>query len=236
MKIWSVESNRQMLDGGAMFGNAPKALWSRWIEPDEIGRIPLACRCFLLELEGKIVLLEAGIGAFFEPKLADRFGVQSPGTHQLLENLEALGFKEQDIDIVILSHLHFDHAGGLLPTYQEIQDSGERLLFPNATYVVGHSAWDRALNPHFRDKASFVPALNHLLQNCGRLQLVNPETDTLLGNKIRFVTSSGHTPGQIHTVVSGNSGAKAFLQETLYQVGTGSTSPSQWVTIATPRN
>ena len=113
--------------------------------------------------------------------------------------------------MVILSHLHFDHAGGLLPTYQELEQNGERLLFPTAEYVVGKQAWERALKPHSRDRASFVPVLNRLLEESGRLKLINPESDQLLGGKIKFVTSSGHTPGQIHTVISDESGRSAFF-------------------------
>ena len=89
--ITSIEGNRQLLDGGAMFGNAPRPVWEKWIAPDELGRIPLACRCLLLEFDGIKVLCETGIGAFFDPKLAVRFGVQTPERHLLLENLRAAG-------------------------------------------------------------------------------------------------------------------------------------------------
>ena len=68
--IWSVLGNSQKLDGGAMFGNAPRALWSRWIQPDDLNRIPLACRCLLIQEESsRLILCEAGIGAFFSPDL-----------------------------------------------------------------------------------------------------------------------------------------------------------------------
>ncbi|MEM7646978.1 MAG: MBL fold metallo-hydrolase, partial [Pseudomonadota bacterium] len=111
MKLSSVEGNRQWLDGGSMFGNAPRAVWEKWTEVDSLGRIPLACRCLLIETDNQKILCEAGIGAFFEPKLAERFGVQNPDRHLLLENLESLGHSPESIDYVILSHLHFDHAG-----------------------------------------------------------------------------------------------------------------------------
>src|SRR4051812_44570609 len=111
VKISSVEGNRQLLDGGAMFGNAPRLVWERWIKPDDRGRIPLACRAMLIELDNKKILCETGIGAFFEPKLAERFGVETPSKHMLLENLKKLNVNPEDIDEVILSHLHFDHAG-----------------------------------------------------------------------------------------------------------------------------
>ena len=110
MKLDSVLGNSQRLDGGAMFGNAPKALWTRWAQPDEENRIPLACRALLIEDGDRKILLETGIGAFFEPRLRERFGVVE-GDHVLLSSLSALGLTHQDIDVVVLSHLHFDHAG-----------------------------------------------------------------------------------------------------------------------------
>ena len=201
----SIEGNRQLLDGGAMFGNAPRPVWEKWIAPDAIGRIPLACRSLLLEFDGLKVLLETGIGAFFEPKLADRFGVQSPDRHLLLENLKAHGVSPEQIDYVILSHLHFDHAGGLLPTYEDIKAGRQELVFPKARFVVGAQAWERALHPHSRDRASFIPELTELLRNSGRL-LIYPK-DPLpapLGNRLEFLESEGHTPGQLHTLFKGD--------------------------------
>lgn len=193
MKFWSIEGNSQRLDGGAMFGNVPRALWSRWMEADEYHRIPLACRGLLVEdLNGKTVLFETGIGAFFDPKLKDRFGVMESG-HVLLDNLRAVGFEHEDIDAVVLSHLHFDHAGGLLSEYVEGQDS--HLLFPNAQYIVGEQHWQRAKNPHPRDRASFVPHLLKLLEESGRLELVSGHSSKTLGKDVRFVISNGHTPG-----------------------------------------
>src|SRR5512135_3286665 len=108
--LWSILGNSQRLDGGAMFGNAPRAVWQRWIAPDEQNRIPLECRAALVqETNGRNVLLETGIGAFFAPKLRERFGVEEE-RHVLLENLERAGVSAADVDVVVLSHLHFDHA------------------------------------------------------------------------------------------------------------------------------
>lgn len=140
-RIWAVLGNSQRLDGGAMFGNAPRAVWQRWITPDAHNRIPLACRALLIEEPDRRILIETGIGAFFEPKLRDRFGVVE-SRHVLLDNLAALGLSDADIDVVVLSHLHFDHAGGLLSAWAE--GEAPRLHFPNATFVVGAAAWQRA--------------------------------------------------------------------------------------------
>lgn len=176
-----------------MFGNAPRAVWEKWATPDALNRIELACRALLASpLAGKTVLFETGIGAFFEPKLRDRYGVQEP-RHVLMESLREAGFEHEDIDVVVLSHLHFDHAGGLLAQWSE--GRSPELLFPNATFLVGAEHWQRALNPHPRDRASFIPELPALLQASGRLEIVEGMYSRTLGRSVRFSFSDGHTPG-----------------------------------------
>ena len=164
VRLWSVEGNRQRLDGGAMFGNVPRALWAQWLAPDDENRIELACRCLLVEdLDGKTVLFETGIGAFFEPKLRERYGVVE-SEHVLLRSLAARGFRHEDVDVVVLWHLHFDHAGGLLSAFDEARPP--ELLVPAARrYVVSKAAWARACAPHPRDRASFIPELPTLLRS-----------------------------------------------------------------------
>jgi glyoxylase-like metal-dependent hydrolase (beta-lactamase superfamily II) len=201
MKLHSIEGNTQKLDGGAMFGNAPKAMWSKWIEVDDQNRIPLACRCLLAtDLDGRNVLFETGIGAFFEPKLRERYGVVED-RHVLLDSLKAAGLTHEDIDVVVLSHLHFDHVGGLLAAWEP--DAPLRLLFPNATYVVGAEHWERATHPHPRDRASFIPGVAELLEQCGRLEKVSSEHSHVLGHAVRFHYSQGHTPGLMLSEIVG---------------------------------
>ncbi|MEI7035914.1 MBL fold metallo-hydrolase [Fulvimonas yonginensis] len=201
MQLWSLEGNTQKLDGGAMFGNAPRAMWARWIEPDAENRIPLACRCLLVkDLDGRNVLFETGIGAFFEPKLRERYGVVED-RHVLLESLAGAGLSHEDIDAVVLSHLHFDHAGGLLAPWAEGEPP--RLLFPNAVFLVGAEHWRRAQAPHPRDRASFIPELAGLLEASGRLELVEGGYSKALGRSVRFHFSSGHTPGLMLSEVGG---------------------------------
>ena len=194
----SLAGNTQRLDGGAMFGNCPRVLWERWIAPDPRHRIPLACRALLVEEDDRLVLFETGVGAFFEPKLRERYGVVEE-RHVLLDSLAALGVSHEEIAVIVLSHLHFDHAGGLLTAYREGEPS--ELLFPGARIVVGRRAWERARSPHPRDRASFIPELPALLEASGRLEVVDGERSEALGPGYRFFVSDGHTPGMLVTEI-----------------------------------
>ncbi len=204
MRLWSLEGNRQRLDGGAMFGNAPRTLWQTWLSADEQHRVTLACRGLLVEdLNGRRVLFETGIGAFFEPRLKERYGVLE-SEHRLLASLAARGLSDEDIDVVVLSHLHFDHAGGLLAAWQEGRP--RRLLFPRARFLVSAAAFERAANPHPRDHASFIREMPELLKKTGRLELLENERSALLGATVRFRFSEGHTPGLMLAEIGGDGG------------------------------
>jgi len=207
--LTALSGNAYKLDGGGLFGHAPKALWQQWTSVDENNLVTLACHCLLVEeLEGRRVLFEAGIGDFFPSKLKERYGVLSEG-YALLAELAKLGLGEEDIDAVVLSHLHFDHAGGLL----SLDKHGNRSLrFPKARYVVSRRQFARAAHPLARDAASYIPELPGLLADSGRLCLVDElrlSDESLLlpyvhveeaqlswlGKHVRFRCSDGHTPG-----------------------------------------
>jgi glyoxylase-like metal-dependent hydrolase (beta-lactamase superfamily II) len=193
MQLYSVLSNAFKLDGGAMFGNAAKAVWDRWLPADEHNRIPLATRALLVITKKETILFETGIGGYMDPKFRDRYGVDEPG-HVLLESLSQKGVSPADITHIICSHLHFDHAGGLLSAWQEGIEPD--LLFPNAQYYVGEEAWQRANHPHPRDRASFIPQLQEKLKQSKRLTLVSKGTVFSFDEfELRFFHSDGHTPG-----------------------------------------
>lgn len=210
--------NSQRLDGGSMFGNAPRALWEKWIVPDERHRIPLACRCLLVREPHRNILFEAGIGAFFPPAMRDRFGVQE-SEHVLLGQLAAHGLSPADVDVVVLSHLHFDHAGGVLTAHDA--DKPMQLVFPNARYVVGERAFERAVAPHARDRASFIPELQGLLRESGKLELVASPPEggdgvaysDVLGRDYPLRFAEGHTPGLMMAEVPGPHGPLLYASD-----------------------
>ncbi len=212
LRVTSLLGNSQRLDGGSMFGNVPRALWSKWCPPDDEGRIDLCCRCFLIEDGDKRILIETGVGAFFSPDLRERYGVLS-SEHCLVESLATRGLLPEDIDVVFLSHLHFDHAGGLLTAFRE--QSPLDLVFPRARYVVGEQALGRAKDPHPRDRASFIPELVPLLEGSGRLEVVPREATThpALGSRIFLRTSHGHTPGMLIPTFEGTEQSATFCAD-----------------------
>lgn len=211
MRLDSVEGNRQRLDGGAMFGHVPRALWASWIAPDDSHRIPLACRALLVrDLGGRTVLFETGIGQPFAPALAQRYGIEE-SEHVLLASLAARGVRPEDVDVIVLSHLHFDHAGGLLAAWEP--DAPPRLAFPRARLIVSSRAWERARAPHLRDRASFLPALPPVLEASGRLEIVDGTRAPSLGDAVRFHWSEGHTPGLLVSEIRGARGGVLFCSD-----------------------
>ncbi len=193
MQLYSVLSNAFRLDGGAMFGNAAKAVWSHWLPADEQNRISMATRALLVITPKEKILFETGIGAYMEPKLRDRYGVEDSG-HMLLESLASKGISPSEITHIFCSHLHFDHAGGLLEAWQAGREPG--LVFPNAQIYVSEPAWERATHPHPRDRASFIPFLQPLLEQSKRLTIIK-KGDVFSFDEfdLRFFHSDGHTPG-----------------------------------------
>ena len=138
------------LDGGAMFGVIPKVLWEKKIQPDGRNRVQLAMNSLLVHAGGKRILVETGIGAKMPAKLRDIYAVEGP---YLNERLADHGLDPSEIDIVINTHMHFDHCGG--NTRQE----KDKIVaaYPNAKYVVQRGEFEHAKHPNERDRASYMP-------------------------------------------------------------------------------
>lgn len=190
MKITVVETGMLKLDGGAMFGIVPKQLWKHLNPPDERNRCTWALRCLLVETGGRKILVDTGIGNKQDAKFRSHFGL-AEDEGGVLEALRRLGHEPESITDVLLTHLHFDHAGGAVR-----YDERGRLIpsFPNATYWSNESHLNWALFPNAREKASFLPENLEPLKEAGVLKFIDiqkEDVEWLPGISIRFVY--GHT-------------------------------------------
>lgn len=188
-KLHSVQTGLFKLDGGAMFGVVPKGLWTRTNPSDEQNRIDMCTRALLLDKGDKKILIDTGIGYKLSEKLNNIYQVDY-SKYTLENSLKELGLTNEDITDVILTHLHFDHAGG----NTIIDASGDPIpAFPNATYHVQKKHYDWALNPTERDKASFFPENYKVLEDKGVLKFT--EGEHKFDDIITLVPVNGHTPG-----------------------------------------
>jgi glyoxylase-like metal-dependent hydrolase (beta-lactamase superfamily II) len=177
------------LDGGAMFGIIPRPLWERRIPPDERGRIPLAMRCLLIEGEGRVILIDNGLGDKYDAKFADIYAVDHESS-ELHRSLATAGFGAGDVTDVVLTHLHFDHCGG-----STRRDAHGKLqtTFPAATYHLQRTHWSWA-HESPREQASFMSENIEPLHESGQLQLHDGGGELFPG--IETIVVDGHTRGQ----------------------------------------
>ncbi len=197
-KIHALSTTSFSLDGGAMFGTVPKVLWSKTNPSDELNRVPLDCRCLLLESEEHKILIDTGLGGDFikkyGPKLGPKFSKMyavAPGEKSGVEAaLLKLNLKTSDITHVIITHLHFDHAGGATKSV-----SGKTApTFENAEYFIQSDNLETALAPNLREKASYYKCNFESLIDSGVLTVLKGN-ESLLPN-ISLSISHGHTKGQ----------------------------------------
>ena len=184
--LHSIETGRFGLDGGAMFGIVPKPLWEKQIAADELNRIPLHARCLLLEGQGRLILIDNGIGSKYNAKFAEIYGIDDE-TYNLDQSLRQAGFSKDDVTDVILTHLHFDHCGGST----QLVDGVSRVAFNNATFHVQKEHWDWADANNIREKASFLPDNLKPLGESGQLNLIEGTFDLFPG--VEVIPVDGHT-------------------------------------------
>ena len=189
------------LDGGAMFGVVPKPLWQKRAPADDRNRIRLGLRPLVVRGE-RTILIDAGIGAKMDEKSVEIYAIDR--TRHLDLALGEAGLTRDDIDIVLASHLHFDHAGGFTE-----RDAGGRLrpTFPRARYIVRTAEWEDATHPHERNRASYLAENFVPLAEAGVLDLV-PGDETIMPG-VRVVRTGGHT--MHHQIVMIESGGRTAV-------------------------
>jgi len=190
------------VDGGAMFGVVPRTLWAPRAAPDRENRITLALNCYLVRTAEATILLDTGVGPDAGRRYADFYSFdRRPG---LLAALGELGIGPEAIDVVVNSHLHFDHCGG--DTVKTAEGTWVP-AFPRARYVVQRGEWEQALHPVERDRPSYRPAALKPLAEAGRLDLLDGDAPVAPG--VEAVLVAGHTA--FHQGVKVSSGEAIFF-------------------------
>ena len=187
MKLYSVNTGYFKLDGGAMFGVVPKSIWTKLNPSDENNMCNWAMRCLLIEDEGRLILVDNGMGYKQDEKFLSYYYLN--GDDSLEKSLAKYGFDKSDVTDVFLTHLHFDHCGG------SIEKEGDKLVpaFKNATYWSNEKHWEWATKPNDREKASFLKENILPIKVSGQLKYVEAKEGIEFAKNIKIRLVSGHT-------------------------------------------
>ena len=204
--LHTIDCGRFRLDGGAMFGIIPRVLWSRHMQPDERNRIRMCMRSLLLLGEGRVILIDNGAGNKYDRRFRDIYALEES---TLKKSLQKAGFSADDVTDVILTHLHFDHAGG------STDRVGSRIVpqFKNAIYHLQYDHLNSARNPNIRERASFFSDNFEPLVATG--QLKTHQGDETVFPCIDLIVVNGHTTAQQLVKISGQQGTLVFCADLL---------------------
>lgn len=234
LRVHAIQAGGQKLDGGAMFGVVPRPLWERRIPPDSRHRIQLGMRCLLVEHESGLILIDNGAGNKENEKFHDIYGVENSGVDaglagaaargaptQLEDGLRKIGVTPQDIDIVIDTHLHFDHAGG----NTTLRGDGAIVpTFPKARYVVQRGEYEYATHTNERTAASYFPHNFVPIHAAGQFDFAEGEQEIVAG--VRVIPTPGHVPFHQGVLIQ-SGGESAFYVADL--VPTTAHLPLPWI-------
>ncbi|MGN6540650.1 MAG: MBL fold metallo-hydrolase [Ginsengibacter sp.] len=187
MKLYSINAGHFKLDGGAMFGVVPKSMWQKLNPPDENNMCNWAMRCLLVQDEGRLILIDNGMGNKQDEKFFGHYFLN--GNDTLEKSLSKYGFSKDDITDVFLTHLHFDHCGGSI---EKVED---RFVpaFKNATYWSNENHWEWATKPNDREKASFLKENILPIKESGRLKFIETEEGIEFAKNFNLRFVNGHT-------------------------------------------
>lgn len=216
LRIHAIEGGGQKLDGGAMFGVVPKPLWEKRIPADERNRIPLAMRCLLVQTPDALVLIDNGAGNKENEKFVNIYGLENTSSDParyptiLEEALAAAGYTPDDVDIMLDTHLHFDHAGG--NTY--IDPEGQvHLSFPRARYIVQKGEYEYAHWRNERIQASYLKHNFDPVMEAGKLELIDGDVEIIPG--ISVLRTPGHTPHHQSVLIQSAGETAIFLADVM---------------------
>lgn len=213
MNLFTINTCFFKLDGGAMFGVVPKSIWNKTNPADENNLCTWALRCLLVEDNGRLILIDTGIGNKQDARFFSHYYLH--GDDSLDSSLAKNGFHRDDITDVFLTHLHFDHVGGA------VMRDGETLkpAFKNATYWSNKKHWDWAVYPNEREKASFLKENILPIQESGQLKFIDAEDGVQFTKdfNVRFV--SGHTEAMMLPLINYKDKKILYMADLLPSVG-----------------
>ncbi len=209
MKLYSIETGRFKLDGGAMFGVVPKSIWNKLNPADDNNMISLAMRCLLIEDGNRLILIDNGMGDKQDAKFFGHYYMH--GDFSLEKSLAAHGFTTDDITDMVLTHLHFDHCGGSIKWNSD--RTKYETAFKNATYWIADAHWQEALAPNPREKASFLKENILPIEESGQLKLLKPNEK--FHPEIDLLFTIGHTNNMMHPVVPYNNTKLIYLADVI---------------------
>ncbi len=213
MNLHTIDTGFFKLDGGAMFGVVPKVIWNKSNPADDNNLCTWAMRCLLVEDEGRLILIDTGIGNKQDEKFFSHYYLHGNATMD--SSLAALGFHRDDITDVFLTHLHFDHVGGA------IIREGESLVpaFKNAVYWSNEKHWDWAVNPNDREKASFLKDNILPIQQSGQLQFISTEEGVKFTDNMHIRFANGHTDAMMLPLINYKDKNILYMADLLPSVG-----------------
>lgn len=218
MTLYPIESGNFKLDGGAMFGVVPKALWQKTNPADANNMIDLAARCLLIEDGNRLILIDTGMGNKQSEKFYGYYYMW--GDHSLENSLKQLGFQKEDITDVFMSHLHFDHCGGSVQWNRD--RTGFEPAFKNARFWSNKDHWQWATIPNQREKASFLEENILPMEQSGQLHFTAlPEQDLFKNSELGFdiFFANGHTDKQMIPMIQYKGKTICFMADLLPTVG-----------------
>lgn len=194
--LTAVETGSFRLDGGTMFGVVPKVLWSKTNPADENNRIVMAMRVLCIERGGQRIVVDSGAGTKLDEKMVRNYCIDTDG---LGSALTGAGIDPETVMGAIVTHLHFDHAGGF--TYRDSNGAAE-LTLPDAIHYVQRRQWEAALHPNEKDRASFFPDNYLPIEEQDMLELLDGEVEIIPG--VTVIPTDGHTPGHQVVLIESN--------------------------------
>lgn len=207
MKLYSINTGHFKLDGGAMFGVVPKSIWNKLNPADENNMCSWALRCLLIETEGRLILIDNGMGNKQDSKFFSYYYLH--GNDSLEKSLNAYGFTSDDITDMILTHLHFDHCGGSIK-YNADRTKLEP-AFRNARYYCNRKHWEWAVHPNPREKASFLKENILPIKESGQLSFI--DESSLITENISFLEVNGHTEAMMLPVIKYGNKTIAYMAD-----------------------